>query len=57
MIRLDRVLFSPIFYVADHGMNPQMLSQDGDPFLVYLVSEGSSVEAMPPSSPCILSGC
>ena len=30
MIRLDRVLFSPIFYVGDYGMIPQTLSDDGD---------------------------
>jgi inorganic pyrophosphatase len=37
MIRLDRVLFSSIFYVGDYGMIPQTLSEDGDPLDVLVL--------------------
>jgi inorganic pyrophosphatase len=52
MIRLDRVLFSPIFYVGDYGMIPQTLSEDGDPLdvLVLLTNPtypGILIEARP----------
>jgi inorganic pyrophosphatase len=52
MIRLDRVLFSPIFYVGDYGMIPQTLSGDGDPLdvLVLLTNPtypGILIEARP----------
>jgi inorganic pyrophosphatase len=52
MIRLDRVLFSPIFYVGDYGMIPQTLSEDGDPLdVLVLVTNptypGILIEARP----------
>jgi inorganic pyrophosphatase len=52
MIRLDRVLFSPIFYVGDYGMIPQTLSGDGDPLdVLVLVTNptypGILIEARP----------
>lgn len=31
VLRLDRVLFSPIYYPGDYGYVPQTLSTDGDP--------------------------
>ena len=37
MIRLDKVLFSPIFYAGDYGMIPQTLSADGDPLDVLVL--------------------
>jgi inorganic pyrophosphatase len=52
MIRLDRVLFSPIFYVGDYGMIPQTLSEDGDALdVLVLVTNptypGILIEARP----------
>jgi inorganic pyrophosphatase len=52
MIKLDRVLFSPIFYVGDYGMIPQTLSEDGDPLdVLVLVTNptypGILIEARP----------
>ena len=52
MIRLDRVLFSPIFYVGDYAMIPQTLSADGDPLdVLVLVTNptypGILIEARP----------
>ena len=52
MIRLDRVLFSPIFYVGDDGMIPQTMSEDGDPLdVLVLVTNptypGILIEARP----------
>ena len=52
MIRLDRVLFSPIFYVGDYGMIPQTLSDDGDALdVLVLVTNptypGILIEARP----------
>lgn len=52
MIRLDRVLFSPIFYVGDYGMIPQTMSEDGDPLdVLVLVTNrtypGILIEARP----------
>jgi inorganic pyrophosphatase len=31
LLRLDRVLFSPIYYPGDYGFVPRTLSTDGDP--------------------------
>lgn len=52
LIKLDRVLFSPLFYPADYGVIPQTLSDDGDPLdaLVILSNPtypGILVEARP----------
>jgi inorganic pyrophosphatase len=52
LIKLDRVLFSPIFYVGDYGMIPQTLSDDGDPLdaLVLVTNPtypGILIEARP----------
>jgi inorganic pyrophosphatase len=31
MIKLDRVLFSPMYYPGDYGLIPRTLGEDGDP--------------------------
>ena len=31
VIKLDRVLFSPMFYPAEYGIIPKTLADDGDP--------------------------
>lgn len=31
IVKLDRVLFSPMFYPGDYGFIPQTLGEDGDP--------------------------
>jgi len=37
MIRLDRVLYSPIHYPGDYGLIPQTLYDDGDPLDVLVM--------------------
>lgn len=40
MIKLDRVLFSPVYYPADYGYVPKTRSEDGDHLdILVLVSE------------------
>lgn len=52
MLRLDRVLYSPLFYPFDYGYIPQTLYLDGDPLdVLVLVSHptfpGCIIEAKP----------
>ena len=52
VIRLDRVLYSPLFYPFDYGYIPQTLYGDGDPIdVLVLVSHptfpGCVIEAKP----------
>lgn len=52
IIKLDRVLFSPLFYPFDYGFIPQTLYPDGDPMdVLVLVSHptfpGCLIEASP----------
>lgn len=52
IIRLDRVLFSPLHYPGDYGIIPRTLADDGDPLdaLVLLSNPtypGILIEAMP----------
>lgn len=52
VIRLDRVLFSPLHYPGDYGIIPQTLAEDGDPLdALILVTfpnyPGILVEARP----------
>lgn len=52
LIKLDRVLFSPLHYPGDYGMIPQTLSEDGDPLdaLVLVTNPtypGILIEAKP----------
>ncbi len=37
IIKLDRVLFSPMFYPADYGFFPETLGGDGDPLDVLVL--------------------
>lgn len=37
VIKLDRVLFSPMFYPADYGFLPETLGGDGDPLDVLVM--------------------
>lgn len=39
MLRLDRVLYSSIYYPANYGMIPKTLAQDGDPLDVVVLSQ------------------
>jgi len=52
IIKLDRVLFSPMHYPGDYGFIPQTLSHDGDPldvliFLTHGTYPGILMEARP----------
>lgn len=52
IIKLDRVLFSPMFYPADYGFFPETLGGDGDPLdVLVLVSNplfpGVAVDVRP----------
>lgn len=52
IIKLDRVLFSPLHYPGDYGMIPQTLGEDGDPLdaLVLVTNPtypGVLIEARP----------
>lgn len=52
VVRLDRVLFSPLFYPCDYGYVPQTLYTDGDPLdalvlLTHPTFPGCVVEAKP----------
>ncbi|MER3495529.1 MAG: inorganic pyrophosphatase [Armatimonadota bacterium] len=52
LIRLDRVLFSPLFYPCDYGYIPQTLYLDGDPLDVLVILThptfpGCIIEAAP----------
>ncbi|MDO5718850.1 MAG: inorganic diphosphatase [Tissierellia bacterium] len=38
-IRLDRALFSPMFYPADYGFVPNTLSGDGDPIDILVLMQ------------------
>lgn len=42
LIRLDRVLHSPLFYPVDYGFIPETCSPDGDPLDVLVVVMGPS---------------
>jgi inorganic pyrophosphatase len=44
LIRLDRVLYSAVYYPANYGFIPQTLAEDGDPLDVLVLSQ----EAVPP---------
>lgn len=37
LVRLDRVLYSPLFYPCDYGYIPQTLYSDGDPIDVLVI--------------------
>jgi len=37
LMRLDRVLFSPVYYPADYGFVPETLEEDGDPLDVMVL--------------------
>jgi inorganic pyrophosphatase len=52
IIRLDRVLFSPLHYPGDYGIIPQTLAEDGDPLdalvlVTYPTYPGILIEARP----------
>jgi inorganic pyrophosphatase len=52
LIKLDRVLFSPLHYPGDYGLIPQTLAEDGDPLdALVLVNNptypGVLIEARP----------
>lgn len=44
LLRLDRVLFSAVYYPANYGFIPQTLSDDGDPLDILVLS---SIEVDP----------
>jgi len=44
MLRLDRVLFSSVFYPANYGFIPQTLGEDHDPLDILVLSQ---IEAEP----------
>lgn len=39
LIKLDRVLFSPVYYPGDYGFIPKTLSDDGDPLDALIISD------------------
>jgi inorganic pyrophosphatase len=43
LIRLDRVLYSAVFYPANYGFIPQTLGEDGDPLDVLVLCQESVV--------------
>lgn len=52
VIKLDRVLHSPVFYPGDYGFIPQTLGEDGDPLDIVIITDsptfpGCLVEARP----------
>lgn len=52
VIKLDRVLYSPMHYPSDYGLIPQTLAEDGDPMdILVMVNEptfaGCVIEARP----------
>ena len=52
LIRLDRVLFSPVYYPGDYGFIPKTLSEDNDPLDAIIILDkptypGVLVEARP----------
>lgn len=52
LIKLDRVLYSPVFYPTEYGLIPRTLSDDGDPLdALVLISNptvpGVLLEAVP----------
>ena len=42
IIKLDRCLFSPMFYPADYGFVPETLSEDGDPIDILVLMKNPS---------------
>jgi inorganic pyrophosphatase len=52
VIKLDRVLYSPVHYPSDYGLIPQTFAEDGDPLdILVMVNEptfaGCVIEARP----------
>jgi inorganic pyrophosphatase len=52
MLKLDRVLFSPLHYPGDYGFVPDTLAKDGDPLdalvlVTYPTYPGTLIEARP----------
>jgi len=52
MVKVDRVLFSPIHYPAEYGYIPHTLAEDGDPLDILVLIQGATypgvlVEARP----------
>lgn len=52
LVRVDRVLYSPIHYPAEYGYIPQTLAEDGDPLDILVLIQGATypgvlVEARP----------
>ena len=52
VIKLDRVLFSPMYYPGDYGFIPQTLGEDGDPLdalvlVTYPTYPGVLIESRP----------
>ncbi|MBI5958392.1 MAG: inorganic diphosphatase [Chloroflexi bacterium] len=52
VIKLDRVLYSPVHYPSDYGLVPQTYAEDGDPLdILVMVNEptfaGCVIEARP----------
>src|SRR5579872_561236 len=41
LIRLDRVLYSAVYYPANYGFIPQTLAEDDDPLDVLVLSQAS----------------
>ncbi|HPU94777.1 MAG TPA: inorganic diphosphatase [Candidatus Gracilibacteria bacterium] len=41
LLRLDRVLFSSVFYPENYGFIPQTFCDDGDPLDIVLISESA----------------
>ncbi len=39
LMKLDRVLFSPVYYPGDYGLIPKTLSGDGDPLDAMIISD------------------
>lgn len=39
LMKLDRVLFSPVYYPGDYGLIPKTLSEDGDPLDAIILSD------------------
>ena len=39
VFKLDRSLFSPVFYPTDDGFNPETLAEDGDPLDILILGE------------------
>jgi inorganic pyrophosphatase len=43
LIRMDPVLYSAVYYPANHGFIPQTLAEDGDPLDVLVLCQESVV--------------